>query len=287
MLQSSGAMLREALGGRYAIAQFNLNNLEWIRAILEAATRMRAPVILGVTEGAAAYMGGVATVVALVRHFLAELRPCVPVALHLDHSSQYNCLEAIGAGFTSVMFDGSKMPIVENLLISRALANFCASRNVALEAELGSPAGEEENITGTGERAELMECVELGACGITSLAPAIGNMHGEYPSSWQGLDLGLLSKIHAALPNLPLVLHGGTGVPDDQIKKAIEAGICKINVNTECQIAFADALREYFENGADKKPKGYSLQKIMRQGTDAIRDKACEKIALFGSEGRA
>lgn len=287
MLVSSACMLEKALRGKYAIAQFNLNNLEWIRAILEAAKEMRAPVILGVTEAAAAYMGGVSAVAALVGKFVTAFRPDFPVALHLDHSGQYACLEALGAGFTSVMFDGSAMPFVENLLISRALADFCNKHGVSLEAELGSPAGEEENIKGTGERAAIAECVELGCSGITSLAPAIGNMHGEYPPDWPGLDLDLLASIHAALPNLPLVLHGGTGVSGDQIKKAIEKGICKINVNTECQIAFASALRDYFTNGEDKKPKGYNLQKIMLPGIEAIRKKACKKMELFGSAGKA
>lgn len=287
MLVSPVVMLQKALKGQYAIAQFNINNLEWIRAILEAAKKMAAPVILGLTESAARHMGGIAAVGTLVSKVAANFRPHFPVALHLDHSDQYLCLEAVGAGFNSVMFDGSKMPFVENMLVCRTLADFCHKRDVALEAELGSPAGEEDDISGTGERASVHECVELGCVGISSLAPAIGNMHGEYPADWPGLDLELLAKIHAALPNLPLVLHGGTGVPEDQIKSAISHGICKINVNTECQIAFADALREYFENGEDKKTKGYNLQTIMRRGMDAICRKACEKIELFGSAGRA
>lgn len=287
MLVSPVAMLRQALEGQYAIAQFNINNLEWIRAILEAAAEKNAPVILGVTEAAARHMGGIAAVGALAGKFVDSFQARFPVALHLDHADQYLCLEAVGAGFSSVMFDGSRMPFVENLLISRSLADFCHKRNVALEAELGSPAGEEDNIRGTGERAAIAECEELGCCGIASLAPAIGNMHGEYPADWPGLDLDLLARIHAALPELPLVLHGGTGVSEDQIKSAIKNGICKINVNTECQIAFANALREYFEKGEDRKAKGYNLQKIMRYGMDAIRRKACEKIELFGSAGRA
>lgn len=287
MLVSSAVMLRAALEGGYAVAQFNLNNLEWLRAILEAAEENAAPVILGVTRAAADYMGGLNTVAALTERFVAGFRPSVPVALHFDHGAQYTCLEAIGAGFTAVMFDGSAMPFSENLLITRALGDFCAKRGVALEAELGSPAGEEDGVSGDGAKASIEECAALAAAGVTCLAPAIGNIHGVYPPDWPGLDLELLSRIHAAIPETPLALHGGTGVPNEQIMKAVKKGVCKINVNTECQIAFSDALAAYFAGSCHKETKGYNLQKIMKPAIAAVRAKACEKICLFGSDGKA
>lgn len=283
MLVSSQKMLAKAAQGKYAIGQFNINNLEWIRAIINAAQAVEAPVILGVTESACAYMGGLGTVRAMAQGMLSALGARIPVALHLDHASYEMCLMAIGAGFTSVMFDGSKMPFADNLLLCRKLSQICANTGVALEAELGSPAGEEDGINGSGERADPSQCRELAQTGLTALAASIGNIHGEYPHDWQGLDMNLLAEIGDAVHDLPLVLHGGSGIPEEMIKDAIQNGIAKINVNTECQIAFARALREYFDSGLDRAPKGYSLQKLLRPGLDAIAEVARKKIIFFGS----
>lgn len=283
MLVSSSQMLAEAARGAYAVGQFNINNLEWIRAVLKSAEELAAPVILGVTEAACAYMGGLRTVRAMVIGLMEQMRTTIPVALHLDHASFEACLEAIGAGFTSVMFDGSRLPFPENLRLCRMLAAKCHSQNISLEAELGSPAGEEDGISGLGERARPDQCAELAKTGITSLAASVGNIHGVYPDDWEGLDLTLLSEIRNAVNGLPLVLHGGSGIPDTMIAKAISRGICKINVNTECQIAFANALRGYFEAGLDRKDKGYNLQKLLAPGLDAISRVAHYKICFFKS----
>lgn len=287
MLVSSHAMLEGAAASSYAIGQFNINNLEWVRAALQAAEGQKAPVILGVTESACSYMGGLRPVRALVEGMITHLHVSVPVALHLDHATYEMCLEAIGAGFTSVMFDGSKMPFSENLGLCRRLAEICAEQGVALEAELGSPAGEEDGISGSGEYADIAECAELARTGITALAAAIGNIHGEYPADWQGLDLELLDHIRRAVGGLPLALHGGSGIPADMVAEAIRHGICKVNVNTECQIAFAGALREYFTQGRDRQPKGHNLQRLVRQALEAVQETICEKIKFFGSAGRA
>lgn len=287
MLQSSHAMLGNASAGGYAVGQFNINNLEWIRAILQAAQRCFAPVILGVTGSACAYMGGLKTVRDMATGMIEHLAITVPVALHLDHSGYDECLEAIGAGFTSVMFDGSKLPFAENLRISRKLAEICRKKHIALEAELGSPAGEEDGISGTGEHANPQECATLAATGITALAASIGNIHGEYPSDWAGLDFPLLENIRKAVNQLPLALHGGSGIPESMLAKAIGKGIAKINVNTELQIAFAEATSKYFESGEYRKPKGYNLQKLLAPGLKAIEELVCEKIIFFGSAGKA
>lgn len=286
MLVSSQEMLGKAVKGKYAIGQFNINNLEWIRAVITAAEAERAPVILGVTESACAYMGGLGTVRGMAEGMLASLGAQVPVALHLDHASYEMCLMAIGAGFTSVMFDGSKMPFAENLRLCRSLARVCGKKGVALEAELGSPAGEEDGISGNGERADPAQCGELAQTGLTALAASIGNIHGEYPADWQGLDMELLAQIKRAVRGLPLVLHGGSGVPEAMVKTAIRNGIAKINVNTECQIAFANALRAYFAAGEDKAPKGYNLQKLLRPGLAAIEEVVRNKIIFFGSANK-
>ena len=285
MLVSSQNMLESAVRGKYAVGQFNINNLEWIRAVINAAQAVQAPVILGVTESACAYMGGLRAVRAMAEGMLASIGAKVPVALHLDHASYEMCLMAIGAGFTSVMFDGSKMPFAENLRLCRVLAEICRKNGVALEAELGSPAGEEDGISGSGERADPAQCGELAQSGLTALAASIGNIHGEYPADWQGLDMELLAKIKKAVNGLPLVLHGGSGVPEAMVKTAIQNGIAKINVNTECQIAFAKAMREYFDTGFDKAPKGYTLQKLLRPGIEAIEEVVKQKIIFFGSAG--
>ncbi len=287
MLVSSRTMLQQASRGKYAIGQFNINNLEWIKAALKAAAALSAPIILGVTEQACAYMGGLRTVAAMTADMLKYTRCPTPVALHLDHAGFDMCLQAIGAGFSSVMFDGSKMPFEENKRLCQRLAGICADNDVALEAELGSPAGEEDGISGYGERAEPEQCAELAKTGISALAASIGNIHGEYPENWQGLDLGLLAEIHQLVRELPLVLHGGSGIPAPMVKEAISRGIAKINVNTECQIAFARALREYFVSGKDRESKGYNLQKIMRPGLEAIEGVVTEKIKFFGSAGKA
>ena len=287
MLVSSQKMLVNAANGQYAIGQFNLNNLEWIKAVLKAAQNLNAPVILGVTEAACAYMGGLATVKAMVQGMDKFLQITVPVALHLDHAGYEMCLQAIGAGFNSVMFDGSKMPFAEHLAYCRMLAKICRKNGVALEAELGSPAGEEDGVSGSGERADPGQCAELAACGITSLAASIGNIHGEYPEDWPGLDFSLLEQIHKAVKGLPLVLHGGSGIQPAMIKKAVELGVCKINVNTECQIAFACATRKYFEENQDKQAKGYNLQRLLKPGTEAVFETVKDKIVFFGSEQQA
>ena len=287
MLVSSASMLTKATAGSYAIGQFNLNNLEWIKAALEAAQNLSAPVILGVTESACAYMGGLRCVRAMVGHLVEYTRVNVPIALHLDHASYDMCLQAIGSGFTSVMFDGSKLPFAENLRLCQNLAKICKEHDISLEAELGSPAGEEDGISGTGEYASPEQCAELALSGITALAASIGNIHGEYPADWQGLDLKLLKVIGQAVNGMPLVLHGGSGVPDAMIREAIHCGISKINVNTECQIAFAQATREYFENNLDKKTKGYNLQKLLAPGLHAVAQVITEKISFFGSAHKA
>lgn len=284
MLVSSQEMLGGAVQGKYAIGQFNINNLEWFKAVINAAQAVEAPVILGVTESACAYMGGLRTVRCMAEGMLASLGAKIPVALHLDHAGYEMCLMAIGAGFTSVMFDGSKMPFAENLRLCLMLADICGKNGVALEAELGSPAGEEDGISGSGERADPAQCGELAQTGLTALAASIGNIHGQYPSDWQGLDMELLAKIKSAVHGLPLVLHGGSGIPEAMVKAAIQNGIAKINVNTECQIAFAKALRGYFDAGHDRAPKGHALQKLLRPGLEAIEEVVKQKILFFGSD---
>lgn len=287
MLVSSRKMLAEAAAGGYAIGQFNINNLEWIRAVLQAAEKLEAPVILGVTESACAYMGGLRTVRSMAFGMMEDLGVKTPVALHLDHAGFGMCLEAIGAGFTSVMFDGSKLPFSENRRLCGILVKACEKTRVALEAELGSPAGEEDGINGSGERAEPDQCAELASLGITALAAAIGNIHGEYPEDWEGLDISLLKSIRSAVKGLPLALHGGSGIPGEMIAEAIKNGIAKINVNTECQMAFANALCKYFDQGRDKAPKGYNLQKLLRPGLEAVEETVRSKIVFFGSAGKA
>lgn len=287
MLVSSKDMLLCAERGKYAVGQFNLNNLEWIRAILLAAESLSAPVILGLTEKACEYMGGPATVLGMTTGMMRHLQVKVPVALHLDHASYDMCLQAIGAGFTSVMFDGSRLPFGENLCLCERLAKICNKNSVALEAELGSPAGEEDNIKGNGERANPEQCAKLAETGITSLAASIGNIHGEYPEDWQGLDFQLLAEIHKAIHGLPLVLHGGSGVPEAMVLQSISLGIAKINVNTECQIAFADALHAYFASGRYAEKKGYNLQTMLKPGLKALQNIVQEKIRFFGSASRA
>lgn len=287
MLVSSKNMLLKAARGAYAIGQFNINNLEWIRAILQAAGKEKAPVIIGATESACSYMGGLRTVRAMVLGMMGSLKTDLPIALHLDHASYENCLEAIGAGFSSVMFDGSKLAFAENLRLTKNLAKICSARDIALEAELGSPAGEEDGISGSGEHADPKECAELASTGITALAASIGNIHGEYPSDWRGLDIALLEKIQREVKGLPLVLHGGSGIPEAMMAESIRHGICKVNVNTECHMAFAQALRKYFDEGRDLEPKGYNLQKLLQPGIDAIEKVVCEKITFFGSAGKA
>ncbi|MCH5278115.1 MAG: ketose-bisphosphate aldolase [Desulfovibrionaceae bacterium] len=282
MLVSTQSMLTRAARGGYAVGQFNINNLEWIRAAMSAARDMEAPVILGVTESACAYMGGLRAVRALVEG-MAGARDDLPMALHLDHAGEDMCLQAIGAGFSSVMFDGSKLPFAENLRVCAKLAAICRDRGVSLEAELGSPAGEEDGISGSGDKALPSQCAELARSGISSLAAAIGNIHGEYPAGWPGLDLALLREIRAAVKGLPLVLHGGSGIPDAMVRESIGLGICKINVNTECQLAFAEATKEYFASGRDLEPGGRTLQKVLAPGTEAVARTIREKIRFFGS----
>ena len=289
MLVSAKEMLDKAKAGHYAVGQFNINNLEWTKAILLTAQENNSPVILGVSEGAGKYMCGYKTVVGMVNGMLEELNITVPVALHLDHGSYEGCMKCIEAGFSSIMFDGSHYPIEENVAKTKELVAIVKEKGMSLEAEVGSIGGEEDGVVGMGELADPEECRIISELPITTLAAGIGNIHGLYPENWPGLRFEQLEKIRDAVKTKGIVLHGGTGIPDDQIKKAISLGIVKINVNTECQIAFQEATRKYIESGADKDAakKGFDPRKLLKPGTDAIKAKIIEKITLFGSIGKA
>ena len=287
MLTTVTEMTAKALKEHYAVGQFNLNNLEWTRAILETADRCRSPVILGVTGAACAYMGGAKVVCAMARAMDESLHITVPVALHLDHSSYESCLAGMDAGFSSVMYDGSHETPEENLRRTEELVRLAHARGISVEAEVGSVSGEEDGIRGGGECADPEQCRRIASLGIDLLAAGIGNVHGKYPPDWKGLRFDVLRKVREAAGTVPLVLHGGTGIPEDQIREAVSLGICKINVNTECQIAFAEAMRRYIEEGRDREEKGYSLQKLLAPGAQAIRAKVREKMELFGSVGKA
>ena len=286
MLVSAAEMLKKARDGRYAVGQFNINNLEWTKAILSAAEEMKSPVILGVSEGAGKYMAGYATVVAMVRAMDASLGITVPVALHLDHGSYDGCKKCIEAGFTSIMFDGSHFEIAENVAKTTELVALAHAKGLSIEAEVGSIGGEEDGVIGAGEVADSEECKKIASLGIDFLAAGIGNIHGIYPPNWKGLNFDALSKIHDATSGIPLVLHGGTGIPPDMIQKAINLGVSKINVNTECQLAFAAATRKYIEAGKDKESKGFDPRKLLGPGSDAIKLTVKEKIELFGSNNK-
>ena len=276
MLVSAAEMLKKAKAGHYAVGQFNINNLEWTKAILTAAEETKSPVILGVSEGAGKYMAGYKTVVGMVNGMLEEMKITVPVALHLDHGTYEGCQKCIEAGFSSIMFDGSHYPIEENVAKTKELAAICKEKGMSLEAEVGSIGGEEDGVVGAGECADPNECKMIADLGVDMLAAGIGNIHGVYPENWQGLSFETLDAIQALTGDMPLVLHGGTGIPDDMIKKAISLGVAKINVNTECQLVFAEATRKYIEAGKDKEKKGFDPRKLLKPGAEAIVEKVKE-----------
>ena len=287
MLVSAKDMMEKARDGKYAVGQFNINNLEWTKAILLTAEELRSPVILGVSEGAGKYMCGYKTVVGMVNGMLEELKITVPVALHLDHGSFEGAKACINAGFSSIMFDGSHYPIEENIAKTTALVNTCDVLGISLEAEVGSIGGEEDGVIGAGECADPNECKMIADLGVTMLAAGIGNIHGKYPENWAGLSFETLAAVKEKVGDMPLVLHGGTGIPDDQIKKAISLGVAKINVNTECQWAFQEATRKYIEEGKDLQGKGFDPRKLLYPGFEAIKAKVKEKMELFGSVNKA
>lgn len=287
MLVSAKDMLTKAKAGKYAVGQFNINNLEWTKAILQTAEELKSPVILGVSEGAGKYMCGYKTVVGMVKGMLEELNITVPVALHLDHGSYEGAKKCIEAGFSSVMFDGSHYPIEENIAKTKELVETCNRLGLSLEAEVGAIGGEEDGVIGGGEVADPKECKMIADLGVTMLAAGIGNIHGKYPENWTGLRFDTLDEIQKLTGTMPLVLHGGTGIPADMIKKAISLGVSKINVNTECQLAFAEATRKYIEAGKDLEGKGFDPRKLLADGCSAIKATVKEKMELFGSVGKA
>jgi fructose-1,6-bisphosphate aldolase, class II len=287
MLVSAKKMLQDAVKGNYAVGHFNINNLEWTKAILLTAQENNSPVILGVSEGAGKYMCGYKTVTEMVKAMIEELKITVPVALHLDHGTYEGAQKALAAGFSSIMFDGSHYPIEENLEKTKEIVAICHEKGVSVEAEVGSIGGEEDGLIGAGEIADPNECKKIADLGIDFLAAGIGNIHGKYPANWKGLDFNALAKIKELIGDMPLVLHGGTGIPEDMIKKAISLGVAKINVNTECQLSFADATRKYIEAGKDLEGKGFDPRKLLAPGFDAIKATVKEKMEMFGSVGRA
>ena len=287
MLVSAKEMLNKARDGKYAVGQFNINNLEWTKAILLTAQELNSPVILGVSEGAGKYMCGYTTVVGMVKGMINELGITVPVALHLDHGTFEGAKACINAGFSSIMFDGSHYPIEENIAKTTALVNTCDVLGLSIEAEVGAIGGEEDGVIGKGECANPDECKAVADLGVTMLAAGIGNIHGKYPENWEGLSFETLAAIKEKVGDMPLVLHGGTGIPDDMIKKAISLGVAKINVNTECQWAFQKAVRKYIEEGKDLVGKGFDPRKLLAPGFEAIKATVKEKMELFGSVGKA
>ncbi len=287
MLVSAEEMLKKAKAGHYAVGQFNINNLEWTKSILLTAQEMKSPVILGVSEGAGKYMTGFKTVAAMVDAMVDSLGITVPVALHLDHGTYDGSKACIEAGFSSIMFDGSSLPIEENVEKTKELVAICKEKGISIEAEVGSIGGEEDGVIGAGECADPEECERVANLGVTMLAAGIGNIHGAYPENWAGLSFETLDAIQQKTGDMPLVLHGGTGIPDDMIKKAISLGVSKINVNTECQWAFQKATREYIMAGKDLEGKGFDPRKLLAPGAEAIRETVKEKILLFGSDGKA
>ena len=287
MLVSAKEMLQKAKAGHYAVGQFNINNLEWTKAILLTAEEMKSPVILGVSEGAGKYMCGFKTVVKMVEGMIEGLGITVPVAIHLDHGTYEGAYKCIEAGFSSIMFDGSHYPIEENIAKTKELVDVCRSKGLSLEAEVGAIGGEEDGVVGGGEVADPAECKMIADLGVTMLAAGIGNIHGKYPENWAGLRFDALEAISEKVGDMPLVLHGGTGIPEEMIKKAIDLGVSKINVNTECQLAFAAATRKYIEEGKDLQGKGFDPRKLLADGVEAIKATVREKIELFGSKGKA
>lgn len=287
MLVSAKEMLEKAKAGHYAVGQFNINNLEWTKAVLQTAQENNSPVILGVSEGAGKYMAGYKTIVGMVNGMLEEMGITVPVALHLDHGSYDHCYKCIEAGFSSVMFDGSHYPIEENLAKTKELVAVCEAKGISLEAEVGSIGGEEDGVVGMGECADPNECKAIADLGVTMLAAGIGNIHGKYPANWAGLSFETLDAIQQLTGDMPLVLHGGTGIPTEMIQKAISLGVAKINVNTECQLTFAEATRKYIEAGKDLEGKGFDPRKLLAPGVDAIKATVKEKMEIFGSINKA
>ena len=287
MLVSATEMLQKARAGKYAVGQFNINNLEWTKAILLTAQELNSPVILGVSEGAGKYMCGFETVAAMVAAMDKSLGITVPVALHLDHGSYEGCYKCIKAGFTSIMFDGSHFPIDENVAKTTELVNVAHGLGLSIEAEVGAIGGEEDGVIGKGECADPDECKQIADLGVDFLAAGIGNIHGVYPANWEGLSFETLEAINKKVGDMPLVLHGGTGIPDDMITKAISLGVAKINVNTECQLVFAEATRKYIEAGKDQQGKGFDPRKLLAPGFEAIKAKVKEKMELFGSVNKA
>lgn len=287
MLVNVKDMMIKARDGKYAVGQFNINNLEWTKAILLTAEENKSPVILGVSEGAAKYMCGFKTVAAMVSAMVEELGITVPVALHLDHGSYEGAKKAMDAGFSSIMFDGSHYDIEENIAKTKEIIELCAARGLSVEAEVGAIGGEEDGVVGNGEVADPAECKTIADLGVDILAAGIGNIHGKYPANWAGLRFDVLENINKATVGMPLVLHGGTGIPDDMVQKAISLGVCKINVNTECQLSFQEATRAYIEAGKDLEGKGFDPRKLLAPGFEAIKAKVKEKMELFGSIGKA
>ena len=287
MLVSAAEMLKKAKAGHYAVGQFNINNLEWTKAILQAAEECKSPVILGVSEGAGKYMTGYKTVVGMVSAMVEEMNITVPVALHLDHGSYEGAKKCIEAGFSSVMFDGSHYGIEENIKKTKEIIELAHGLGISVEAEVGSIGGEEDGVVGAGEVADPNECKLIADLGVDMLAAGIGNIHGVYPANWAGLNFEALDKIQEKTGTMPLVLHGGTGIPDEMIAKAIDLGVSKINVNTECQLVFAAATREYIEAGKDQSGKGFDPRKLLAPGAAAIKAKVIEKMELFGSVNKA
>ena len=287
MLVSAAKMLKDAKAGKYAVGQFNINNLEWTKAILLTAEELKSPVILGVSEGAGKYMCGYKTIVGMVNGMLEELNITVPVALHLDHGSYEGAKACIEAGFSSIMFDGSSLPFDENVEKTKELVATCNELGMSIEAEVGSIGGEEDGVVGMGECADPQECKAIADLGVSMLAAGIGNIHGKYPENWAGLQFDVLDDIQKLTGDMPLVLHGGTGIPDDMIQKAINLGVSKINVNTDCQLVFAEATRKYIEEGKDLQGKGFDPRKLLAPGTEAIKAKVKERMEVFGSIGKA
>lgn len=287
MLVSTKDMLAKAKAGKYAVGQFNINNLEWTKAILETAQENNAPVILGVSEGAAKYMGGYDTVVGMVNGLLKGLNVTVPVALHLDHGSYDHAIKCMEAGFSSVMFDGSHYPIEENIQKTTEIVKMAHAKGITVEAEVGSIGGEEDGVVGNGEIADPSECKKIADLGVDLLAAGIGNIHGQYPANWKGLSFETLDAIQQLTGEMPLVLHGGTGIPAEMIQQAISLGVSKINVNTECQLTFTAATREYFEANKDKEKKGFDPRKVLAPGYKAIKQTVKEKMEMFGSVNKA
>ncbi len=287
MLVSATEMLKKAVAGKYAVGQFNINNLEWTKSILQTAQENNSPVILGVRRVTGKNMTGFKTVAAMVKAMLEEMNITVPVALHLDHGTYDGCYKCIEAGFSSVMFDGSHFPIEENVKKTKELVGVCHEKGISIEAEVGSIGGEEDGVVGAGEIADPNECKRIADLGVDFLAAGIGNIHGKYPDNWKGLDFNALAKTKALIGDLPLVLHGGTGIPADMIQKAISLGVAKINVNTECQLYFQEATRKYIEEGKDLQGKGFDPRKLLAPGAEAIKVIVKEKMDLFGSVNKA